>query len=116
MVVSPRYELRIGWNQVRKLKCIIRVSAEESITEREGQGQNCKRLVGEPRGRGTLTVIDCLRLGFAYNSKTARIQQKSSRILKRRYASHSLVERPAMNTRGGMLSQRTTCVIPSTAS
>lgn len=65
------------------------------VTECESQGSNGQRLAEVPRRRGFLTVVDCFYLGFGYMSKTARIQQRTARILKRRYTSHTQVERLA---------------------
>lgn len=45
-----------------------------------------------------------LCLGYGYQSKTARIQRRAARIMKRRYAFHTQAERPTKITRGGTLS------------
>lgn len=80
------------------------------VTKWEGQGQNGQRLAEVSRERGILTVINCLCLALGHNSKTARIQNRTTMILKRRYTSYTQVDRPMKTTNGGTMSQRATSV------
>lgn len=80
----------------------INQDIHEFVTKCEGHGGQL--LIRIPSGRDILTARNCLCLDLGYKSKTARIQPRAAKILKRRSPTTPSFERQAKTTRGGTLS------------